>query len=105
MSEINLTSANFDSEISAGVAFVDFWAPWCGPCQSMGQVVAELAEEFDGRAKIAKINIDEEPELAKKFGVMSIPTFKIFKNGAEVATIVGGVGKENLTAALEKALA
>jgi len=104
MSEINLTFANFDSEIGSGVALVDFWAPWCGPCQSMLPVLAEIADEFDGRAKIAKINIDEEPELAKKFGVMSIPTFKIFKNGEPVETIVGGVAKENLMAVLEKAL-
>ena len=104
MTEITLTSANFDAEIADGVVLVDFWAPWCGPCQMMGPVVAELAEDFDGRAKVAKINIDDEQSLAQKFGVMSIPTFKIFKNGSEVATVVGGVPKENLAAELEKAL-
>lgn len=70
----------------------------------MGPVVAELAKDFDGRAKVGKVNIDEESELAQKFGVMSIPTFKIFKNGAEVATVVGGVGKEKLAEELEKVL-
>ncbi|MCF7836235.1 thioredoxin [Candidatus Gracilibacteria bacterium] len=104
MAEITLTATNFDSEISDGVFLVDFWAPWCGPCQAMLPVVAELADELEGRVKVGKINIDEEGELAQKFGVMSIPTFKIFKNGAEVATIVGGMSKENLIAEIEKAL-
>ena len=102
--EINLTSANFDAEIASGVVLVDFWAPWCGPCQMMGPVVAELAADFDGRAKVAKVNIDDESALAQKFGVMSIPTFKIFKDGEVVATIVGGGPKENLAAELEKVL-
>ena len=65
-------------------------------------IVEELAKELEGKVKVAKINIDEEPELAQKFGVMSIPTFKIFKNGAEVASITGGVAKEKLTEEIEK---
>ncbi|MFA6457885.1 MAG: thioredoxin [Patescibacteria group bacterium] len=104
MSEINLTASNFESEISTGVVLVDFWAPWCGPCQMMLPVVGEIAQEFAGRVKVGKINIDEEGELAQKFGVMSIPTFKIFKNGAVVATVVGGMPKENLVAELQKFL-
>ncbi|MFH0834611.1 MAG: thioredoxin [Patescibacteria group bacterium] len=103
--ETNLTSANFDAEIASGVALVDFWAPWCGPCQMMGPVVAELAKEFSGRAKVAKVNVDEEGALAQKFGVMSIPTFKIFKDGKDVATVIGGMPKEKLAAEIEKALA
>ena len=103
--EITLTSANFDAEISEGTVLVDFWAPWCGPCQMMNPVVKEVADEFEGRVKVGKVNIDEEPELAQKFGVVSIPTFKIFKNGAEINAVVGGVGKEKLVAELEKALA
>ncbi len=104
MAEITFTSANFDAETSEGVVLVDFWAPWCGPCQVMLPVVEELANEFEGRAKVGKINIDEESELAQKFGVMSIPTFKILKNGEEVASIVGGVAKEKLIEELEKVL-
>lgn len=102
--EITLTAANFEAETSDGVVLIDFWAPWCGPCQSMNPVVAEIASEFEGRAKVGKINIDEESELAQKFSVMSIPTFKIFKNGEEVATLVGGLEKAKLVEALEKAL-
>jgi len=104
MAGIILTSQNFNSVISDGVVLVDFWAPWCGPCQVMLPVLEEIATEFDGRAKIAKVNVDEERELAQKFDVMSIPTFKIFKNGSEIATIVGSGTKENLTVEIEKAL-
>lgn len=104
MAEITLTSANFAAETSEGVALVDFWAPWCGPCIPMLPVVEEIANEFEGKAKVGKINVDEEPTLARKFGVMSIPTFKILKNGEEVASIVGGVAKEKLTAEIEKVL-
>ena len=105
MAEINLTAANFEAEIGEGVVLVDFWAAWCGPCKMMLPVVEEIANEFDGRAKIGKVNIDEEGALAQKFGVMSIPTFKIFKYGKEVASLVGVVPKEKLAEELEKALA
>jgi thioredoxin 1 len=104
MADITLTSANFDEESKAGVILVDFWAPWCGPCQSMLPIVDEVANDFEGKAKVGKINIDEEPELAQKFSVMSIPTFKVFKDGSEVASITGGVAKEALTAEIEKVL-
>ncbi|MFH0776942.1 MAG: thioredoxin [Patescibacteria group bacterium] len=103
--ETNLTAANFAAETSTGVVLVDFWAAWCGPCQMMNPVVAGIAKDFAGRAKVGKVNIDEEGALAQKFGVMSIPTFKIFKDGVEIATMVGGMAKEKLTAELEKALA
>ena len=102
MTELTFTSANFDSEIADGVTFIDFWAPWCGPCQAMSSVVAEIATELAGKVKVGKINVDEEPELAQKFDVMSIPTFKIFKNGKEITSIIGGTSKENLLAEIEK---
>ncbi len=105
MAEITLISANFDAETSEGFVLVDFWAPWCGPCQAMLSVVEELANEFEGRVKVGKINIDEESNLAQKFGVMSIPTFKILKNGEEVASLTGAVSKEKLVEEIEKVLA
>ena len=105
MTEITFTSTNFDAEVSVGVVLVDFWAPWCGPCQAMLSVVEELANKFEGKIKVGKINIDEEPELAQKFGVMSIPTFKILKNGEEVASLTGVVSKEKLIEEIEKVLA
>lgn len=105
MSELTITDVNFDSEISSGVVLVDFWAPWCGPCQAMGPVIEELAEEFAGKAKVGKLNIDENPDTAMRFQVMSIPTIKIFKAGEEVANLVGMQPKEKLTTEIEKALA
>jgi thioredoxin 1 len=102
MAELILTATNFDEEIKEGITLVDFWAPWCGPCQAMMPVVDEIAKEMEGKIKVGKINIDEESELAQKFGVMSIPTFKIFKNGEEVGSITGGVAKEELVVEIEK---
>ena len=84
---------------------VDFWAPWCGPCQSMMPIVEEVTTDFEGKAKVGKVNIDEQPELAQKFGVMSIPTFKVLKDGEELASITGAVDKEKLVEELNKALA
>lgn len=104
MAEITLTDANFSDETSNGVVLVDFWASWCGPCQAMLPIIDEIAKEFGGKAKIGKLNVDDNPETAQKFGVMSIPTFKILKDGEEVASITGGVAKEKLVEELEKAL-
>ncbi len=102
MAEITFTAENFEAETSGGVVLIDFWAPWCGPCQAMLPVVEELAKEFEGKIKVGKINIDDEPELAQKFGVMSIPTFKILKDGEAVASITGAVVKEKLIEEIEK---
>ena len=101
------TDANFDAEVikSDVPVFVDYWAPWCGPCQMMGPIVAELAEEFaDKSIKIGKCNVDENQNVASQFNVMSIPTFAVFKGGQMIDQIVGGVQKERLKEMIEKAL-
>ena len=73
---------------------VDFWAPWCGPCQTAGPVIEELAKEHEGKIKVGKLNVDENPQIGQKYGILSIPTVIIFKNGEEVKRQVGFVGKE-----------
>lgn len=83
-------------------AIVDFYADWCGPCKMMAPIVAQLAEEYDGKVKVGKCNIDDEDGLARMYRVMSIPTFKIFVDGKDVATIVGAVQKEQLVEELKK---
>ena len=98
MPVINLTSENFENEVlkSEKPVLVDFWAEWCGPCRMMAPVVEELEKEMGNEVKFAKINIDECPDLAEKYNVMSIPTFKCFKNGTETGTTVGVQGKGDL---------
>ena len=93
---IELTSENFEATVSEGVALVDFWAPWCGPCRMIAPVIEELAEEFDGKAKICKVNTDEEQEIAVKFGIRSIPTLIFLKDGQIVDQIVGAQSKQVL---------
>ena len=91
---IELTNENFDATVSEGVALVDFWAPWCGPCRMISPVIEELAEEFEGKAKICKVNTDEQQELSMKFGVRSIPTIVFMKNGEIVDTMIGAASKQ-----------
>ena len=95
---IELTKDNFEKEVlnSSDVVLVDFWASWCGPCQMLLPIVEELSNELESGAKIGKVNVDEQPELASKYGVMSIPTLKIFKNGEIVEETVGVHSKEDL---------
>ena len=90
---IELTNENFEATTSKGVALVDFWAPWCGPCRMIAPVIEELAEDFDGKASICKINTDEQQELASKFGIRSIPTILLLKDGEIVETMVGAASK------------
>jgi thioredoxin 1 len=93
---LDLTAANFDESIKEGIALVDFWAPWCGPCRMLAPVIEELAEDFDGKAKICKVNTDEEQDLAVKYGIRSIPTILFFKDGELVDQMVGASSKQVL---------
>ena len=91
-----LTDENFKKEVLEAnlPVLVDFWAPWCGPCQTAGPVIEELAKEHEGKIKVGKLNVDENPKISEKYGILSIPTVIIFKNGEEVKRQVGFVGKE-----------
>ena len=101
-----LSDAAFDQTIndSPVPVLVDFWAEWCGPCRRIGPVVEELAQEYSGKLAVAKINIDEHQQAANKFGVQSIPTLMIFKNGQLAERIVGAVPKETLVEAIQRVL-
>ena len=90
---IECTSENFENTIKEGVTLVDFWAPWCGPCRMIAPVIEELAEEYEGKANICKVNTDEQQDLAVKFGIRSIPTILFFKDGELVDQMIGAAGK------------
>ena len=91
MAEIALTNDNFKTEVleSDIPVLVDFWAPWCGPCKMLGPVISELAEEYEGKVKVGKVNVDEEDELAAQYGIQSIPTVLLFKGGEVVEQSLG----------------
>lgn len=98
MATLAVTDATFDAEVvsSTDIVVVDFWAEWCGPCKMIAPALEEIANEMDGKVKITKLNIDENPEAAAKFGVRSIPTLLIFKGGEPVSMKVGAAPKGDL---------
>lgn len=98
MAVINLNKENFEEEVlqSRMPVLIDFWASWCGPCRMMAPVVEEIAQSMETSIKVAKVNIDENPELAEKYAVMSIPTFVVIKNGQETGRTVGVQSKEEI---------
>jgi len=93
---LNLNKENFEQSISSGVALVDFWAEWCGPCKMQLPIIEEFSSEMEGKATIGKVNVDEELELAQSFGIQSIPTLILFKDGKPVKKLVGLHSKESL---------
>jgi len=101
---VTLTSDNFDSEVlnADGPVLVDFWAPWCGPCKMVAPLLDEAADEFDGKATIAKLNIDDHGDIAPKFGIRGIPTMLMFKDGAVVGSKVGAISKQQLVGFLNE---
>lgn len=103
MSEITLTSKNYNEEVENSniPVLIDFWATWCGPCRAMMPVVEEIAQENEGKIKVCKVNVDEEPDLASKFDVMSIPTFVAIKNGKVIGTTLGMQSKEDVLSILK----
>jgi len=103
---IHVSDGNFEEEVLKAdkPAVVDFWAPWCGPCRALGPMVEELAETYKGRIKVTKLNIDDSPLTAEKFGVRSIPTLMLFKDGKLLDTLIGLVPKDKLADFAKKGL-
>ncbi len=103
---VTLTDSNFQHEVLENdkPVLVDFWAPWCGPCRVLAPVIEQLAEEFQSRAKVAKLNVDDHQGIAARYGVQSIPTLIVFRNGQEVDRVVGAVPKNLLAQRLNDLL-
>ena len=104
MAEITVTDQNFDDEVNKSDTpmLVDFWAVWCGPCQVLNPIIEEIAHEMAGKIKVGKCNVDENPAISQKFGIMSIPTVMIFKGGTVVKQFIGVQSKETLVGELNK---
>lgn len=104
--EIELTEGNFDNEVlkSEIPVLVDFWATWCGPCKAMAPILEEIASENAGKLKVTKLDVDSQSTIAQKYGVMSMPTFMIFKGGKQVAQAIGAMPKSQLMGVIQPVL-
>ena len=89
MALYHLTKDDFDKTVAEGIVLVDFWATWCGPCRMLAPVIEDLSVKYEGKAKVCKVDVDDQPELAQRFGIMSIPTVIVFKNGVEAGKLIG----------------
>ena len=103
MAELKITRENFENEVMKSniPVLIDFWAPWCGPCRMMGPIIEQMADEYEGKVKVGKVNVDEEGELSQAFGVMSIPTIVLVKDGKIVKQAVGARPKAEVEAMLQ----
>lgn len=103
-SAAEVTDATFENDVlkSHVPVLVDFWAPWCGPCRMVSGTVDEIAQDFAGKLKVYKLNTDENPNVASQYGIRSIPTLMLFKNGVKVDTVVGAVPKTTLSSTITK---
>lgn len=106
MADITITDQNFADEVEKATlpVLVDFWAPWCGPCKIVGPIVEELANEYESKLKVGKMDVDQNPQSSGKYGIMSIPSLMFFKNGQVVKTVIGAQGKEVLKKAIDEVL-
>lgn len=107
MADQTFTDANFQADVlgSDKPVVVDFWAPWCGPCKMVSPIIEELAKEYDGKVVVGKMNVDENQIPAEQYGIMSIPTVMLFKNGKPVQSMIGAQGKHSYKTEIDKALA
>lgn len=102
--ELKLNKENFDATVGSGTTLVDFWATWCGPCKMLAPTIEELSKEYKGRVKVAKLDVDENPDLAEKFAIYSIPTLLIFKDGVVKERLTGYRVKSQISEYLDKYL-